>query len=262
MNAPDSARIAGLPEAGGYLRGESQVPEELTGCWRRNWIRFADGTVDDTTQVFWLQHGVAMVDIRIPASQPVAAGRTSFAQFDLDELAKLADSESSSGHTACTPVDLDPAGVRRATAEWFTRDQVHDPSDGIRSVAFQPVTAYPEPGLLAWSGDGSVMVERAPSGDYIEEWSLVPGSRETFEDEVRDGGVRWFRTGNVAALVRDRRVPVPRPARLQQLVAECDGDRASMEALLDCEFSVAVLNPNGGWEIVASTLPWRKGVVL
>ena len=242
------------------------VPQELMGCWRRNWIRFAndtvDDTVDDTTQVFWLQHGVAMVDVRISATQPLAAGRTSFAQFDFGELAKLADSESSSGHTACTPVDVDAAGVRRATAEWFTRDKLHDRFHDVRGVAFQPVTAYPEPGLLEWSADGSVMVERAPSGDYVEEWSLVSGSRDTYEDEVRDDGVRWFRTGTVAALVRDRRVPVPRSARLRQLLAECNGDRANMEALLDCEFSVAVANQNGGWEIVASTLPWRKGVVL
>lgn len=238
------------------------VPEELMGCWRRDWIRFADGSVDDTAQVFWLQHREAMVDVRIPATQPRATGDTSFEQFDLGELAKLADSESSSGHTACTPVELDAAGIRHATAEWFTRDRLDDRFHDARGVAFQPVTAYPEPGLLEWSCDGSSMVERAPSGDYVEQWSLVPGSRQTYEDEVRDDGVRWFRTGSVAALVRDRRVPVPRPARLQQLLAECNGDRVKMEALLDCEFSVAVLNTNGGWEIVASTLPWRKGVVL
>jgi hypothetical protein len=38
-------------------------------------------------------------------------------------------------------------------------------------------------------------------------------------------------------------------------------DRAMMEALLDCEFSVAE-RTGAVWVITASTLPWREGMVL
>jgi hypothetical protein len=135
------------------------VPDDLIGCWRRDWIRFSDGTLDDTTEVYWLQHGSAMVDVRVPATQPEAGGRVGFDGYGLSDLARLADSESSSGYTVCTSIATGRDGVRRATAEWFVRDQLHDRT----GVAFQPVTAYPEPGLLEWNDDGTVMIERAPS---------------------------------------------------------------------------------------------------
>ena len=32
------------------------------------------------------------------------------------------------------------------------------------SIGFQPVSAFPEPGELEWNSDGTVMMERAPSG--------------------------------------------------------------------------------------------------
>ena len=39
------------------------------------------------------------------------------------------------------------------------------------------MSAFPEPGLMTWNDDATVMHERAPSGAYLEEWRLVPGSR-------------------------------------------------------------------------------------
>jgi hypothetical protein len=231
------------------------VPDELIGCWRRDWIRFADGALDDTTGVYWLQHESEMVDVRIPVTQPDARGRVGFDAFELGELVQLADSESSSGCTVCTSVAAGDDGIRRAIAVWFTRDQLHDRT----GVAFQPVTAYPEPGLLEWNDDGSVMIERAPSGAYVEQWRLVPGSRAERETRTNPDGARWFRTGDVAAIVRDRSIAVPRPARLQELIAELDHDRDRIAALLDCEFSVARRHPDSTWRIVISTLPWKKG---
>ena len=50
------------------------------------------------------------------------------------------------------------ARVRRATAEWHTRGH---------GTAFQPVSAFPEPGLLEWNDDGTVMIERATATSSV-----------------------------------------------------------------------------------------------
>lgn len=234
----------------------STVPLELFGCWRREWIELADGSRDTDTVVYWLQLESRMVDVRIPFSQPrtTVAG---FDQFSLDELMLLADSESSSGYTTCTPVVVGDDGIRRATAEWITRGQAIDRP----GVAFQPVTAFPEPGLLEWSDDGTTMIERAPSGKYFELWQLVPGTGHALEHRRIDERTEWYRTGDVAVVVRDRSVSIPRLARLQGLIADCDGDRSAIAALLDCEFSVGHFGELG-WTVISSTLPWRVGEAL
>jgi hypothetical protein len=228
------------------------VPDLLRGCWKRRWIRFADGTVDDTSLVVWLQLPSLMADVRLAADQPDLMRRGGLAACSLDDLRRLAASESSSGFTTCTPITTGDDGVRRATAEWFTRGH---------GVAFQPVSAYPEPGVLEWNDDGTVMVERAPSGAYTEEWHLLPGSRDPLVHQVLADGRQWYRAGTTGVLVRDRLRPVPRAARLDELVAELGDDRQAIAELVDCEFSVAERRGQD-WTITASTLPWRSGEVI
>jgi hypothetical protein len=227
------------------------VPDELTGCWRRAWIEYADGTRDDTSFVIWMQLASAMADIRIRADRPTVAYRDGLAACSLDELRALADSESSSGFTRCTPIAVDDDGVRRATAEWFTRGH---------GVNFQPVSAFPEPGLLEWMSD-EVLIERAPSGAYVEEWRLLPNTRHTFEHHTAFEGRQLYRTGDAVVVVRDRPTPVRRAARLEELVAECGDDRDALAALVDCEFSFA-RRDGDEFRIEASTLPWREGQVV
>jgi hypothetical protein len=229
---------------------EQTVPDALLGCWRRAWIEFADGTRDDTTFVIWMQLHFDMADIRVSSDRPEFAGRRGFADCSLDELRVLANSESSSGFTQCSPTVVGDDGVRRTTAEWFTRGH---------GVNFQPVSAFPEPGLLEWSSD-EVLIERAPSGAYVEEWRLMPDTRYLFEHHV-SGGRHLYRTGDAVVLVRDRMSPVPRVARLDALVAECGDDRDTVTALVDCEFSFAVRHDDQ-FVIKASTLPWREGQVV
>jgi hypothetical protein len=227
------------------------VPDLLYGCWKRAWIEFSDGSIDDASRVFWLQTPSRMVDVRIAADRPQLAHRTGLHDCSLDELRAIARSDSSSGFTECGPVVLDDAGARTATASWHTRGH---------GVNFQPVSAFPEPGLMSWSDDGTVMVERAPSGAYVEQWQLVPGSRDPLS--VTDVGDRQlYRAGDVAVLVRDRPIPIPRMARLADLLDDYGQDRPMIEALLDCEFSVAE-RTGGEWTITTSTLPWREGNVL
>jgi len=221
------------------------------GCWRRAWIEHADGKRDDTGVVVWLQTESAMVDVRVAGDRGDFSGCTSLKECTIDQLRAIASSDGSSGWTECgSPVE-DADGVRMATAEWHTRGH---------GINFQPVSAYPEPGLMTWNDDATVMHERAPSGAYVEEWRLIPGSRDRLSVEtVADGsGTTVYRAGPVAVLVRDRIQPIPRRARLVELVDEFADDRATLEGLLDCEFSIAE-QQKGRWTITTSTLPWLEG---
>ena len=227
------------------------VPAELFGCWQRAWIEFADGTRDDTSMVIWLQLQSKMADIRVSADQP-SHDRGSLAECSLEELRALAASESSSGYTTCTPIVVGEDGVRRATAEWFTRGH---------GVAFQPVSAFPEPGLLEWNDDGTVLYERAPSGAYVEEWRRIPGTSTGLRYRQRADGSEIYVAGSVTVFVRDRAHSIPRAARLQQLVADRGDDRAAIERLIDCEFSFA-RQDGSRYVVEASTLPWNIGKVI
>lgn len=228
------------------------VPPELRGCWRRAWIEFADGTRDDTSLVVWLQLESEMADVRVPDRQGSFAGRAGFGDCSLDELRALADSESSSGVTVCSAVSsAGTDGVRRATAEWI---------DGEHSVGFQPVSAFPEPGLLEWVGD-DVLIERAPSGAYVEEWHRLARTTHPLQHRTGPDGAHVYRAGDAAVLVHDRRPPVARIARLDELVAECGDDRDRLVALVDCEFSFA-RRRDGVFVIEASTHPWREGALI
>ena len=226
------------------------VPAELIGCWQRAWIEYADGMRDDTTIVIWLQLASEMADVRVPVDRP-SRGRRSFSECSLDELRSLTASESSSGHTVCTPIEIGADGSRRATAAWFTR------GDGI---GFHPVSAFPEPGLLQWQAT-NVLIERAPSGAYVEEWHLIPDTRDPGLHHVDPLGRHVYRAGDVAIRIRDRAVPVTRQARLDELVAECGDDREAVTALVDCEFSFA-RRRHDAFVIEASTLPWLEGEVV
>jgi hypothetical protein len=227
------------------------VPDLMFGCWRRAWIEFSDGRFDDTGTVVWLQTQSLMADVRIGADRIVLADRAGLHECTFGELRSIALSDSSSGHTECGPVVVGPDGVRSATASWHTRGH---------GVNFQPVSMFPEPGLMTWNDDGTVMCEGAPSGAYVEEWRLVPRSRDPLT-VTQVGGDRIYRAGDTAVFVRDRAIPIPRPARLPELLDEFENDRQMIEALLDCEFSVAE-RTGDDWVITTSTLPWRQGQVL
>lgn len=207
------------------------VPSELWGCWQRAWIEFADGIRDDTSFVVWLQLPSLMADVRLSASSLELAGGVGpvgFGDCSLEQAHVLASSDSSAGATTCTPFATGADGVPRATAEWSS------------TIGFQTVSAFPEPGLLELHDDGTVMIERAPSGAYVEEWRLLPGTRAPLECVALADGATWYRAGSVGVLVHDRR----------------KGGEA-----LDCEFSFARLGP-AGWVIEHSTLPWRIGALI
>jgi len=203
------------------------VPIELLGCWRRDWIRWANGSVDDSSHVIWLQTFSSMADLRVPADRGSASQRRSLRECTDDELLVLAGSESSSGVTIGEP--------RSGDDEWTAIATWQGSAD---SVDFQPVSAYPEPGLLRWNDDGSVMTEAAPSGAYVEQWRLLPESRTVIEHHVISTSPResLYIAGAWAMYVRDRSVAHDSALPLLQRVRTAP--RALAEQLVDCEFSV------------------------
>ncbi len=229
------------------------VPTILQGAWKRRWIKYEDGRFDDSSIVIWLQFKTEMVDVRLDSRLADLSGRSSLDDCDRDDLLRLATSDSSSGITTCTPILRDDAGLRTATAEWSS-----DPG-----IAFQPETSFPEPGVLKWNEDASIMMERAPSGAYLEQWNRVGGtdpSTAASTIDSRSDGSRVFRLGSLAVLVHDRRSVTPAKGPLVDQVANA-ADLTAARALVDCEFSLAQ-GVNDQFLVVASTHPWRIGEVL
>ena len=163
--------------------------------------------------MLWLQLESAMVDVRIPV-----------------EMEDPSSCEASTGRTRCTPVETGGDGIRRATAEWHT--------SGPDDIAPHPVSAFPEPGLLEWNEDGSVMIERAPSGAYVEELQRVPASAGRLVEDRTDSRHRLHAAGDLAVVVTDDRGDDGSPFEVEFAICEPADDRSR-------------------WQIVASTLPGR-----
>ena len=110
------------------------------------------------------------------------------------------------------------------------------------------------------------MIERAPSGAYIEDWRLQSGSR-SFAAHLtkRDAATTTclYVAGEHAIYARNRRVTLPSHKTLLELAQDAQYERARLEELLDCEFSYARRAQTGDdYNIVVSTLPWREGKSL
>ena len=120
-------------------------------------------------------------------------------------------------------------------------------------------------------------MEFAPSGDYVEDWRLQPGSTGTLlsleliderigngsGDAARPGGA-FVQAGDHAVLILDRLLPPPRDTSpLMELVQEHRQDAAMLARLLDVECSYAVRHDeNSPFIIQHSTLPFREGETL
>ncbi|MEI7933237.1 MAG: hypothetical protein WCI21_09325 [Alphaproteobacteria bacterium] len=127
------------------------VPAWTLGCFKRRCITYATGVEDCLTEVIWVQSHGLTGDLRIPASRQRPAG-TSLGDCSAQELAELAKAEGFAAQT-----------------RW---------ADGVMSwdgfASFQPYDKWPEPGRL--ERVGASLIEWAPSGIYVEDWRMQPGS--------------------------------------------------------------------------------------
>lgn len=232
--------------------GKRTVPEQLIGCWKRHSIALQDGTVDLTTRVIWLQTASGVADMRISADRPDLRHRSGLADLSRDELLALAGQDC-----FCMTTLFDATTTPYPAAIWpISRDLFR----------FQPVVNFPEPGWLEWRDNGSVMIEYAPSGAYVEDWRLLEMNPAFAIHLVRivDGVTEClYVTGNHAVRARGRKHPIAQKLPLVEVVHGLGDDLKTIREMLDCEFSYAVRHAgSGAYVIELSTLPWLEGQSL
>jgi hypothetical protein len=110
------------------------------------------------------------------------------------------------------------------------------------------------------------MIERAPSGTYIEDWRLQSRSRSFAAHLTKRGAATTtclYVAGEHAIYARNRRVALPPHKTLLEIARDAQYQRDRVEELVDCEFSYARRAQAGeDYDIVLSTLPWREGKPL
>src|SRR4051794_9604663 len=80
-------------------RDQPSVPlVDLAGVWTRSLYVRADGTVDDATDVTWVQAARSYVDLRRPPRRPDMTGVTCLRELTPVQLAWMAAQEGFAGH--------------------------------------------------------------------------------------------------------------------------------------------------------------------
>lgn len=239
MRLEDLARQAPVARA-------PAVPAWTLGCFHRRSITYATGHEDASTRVIWTQSCGLTGDLRLPLHRPDVAARGALAECAPEELVELARGEG---------------GV--AVTSW---------SDGLMSwgnwAAFQPYDKWPEPGELRRVGPA--LIEFAPSGIYVEDWRLQPGSsglrvglRLVSEappgraPAPRDGGLVIAGDHAIFALARRTRLAEGVPA-WRQLAADPTLD----ETVFDAQAAYARRDAAGAWRIALSIDPFAEGEAL
>lgn len=229
------------------------APDWLVGLWRRRSIELEDGTVDQSSRVFWAQTLNLFVDIRIPISRPNPAGCRGFRDFTIDQLSELCEQHAFAGHVV----------LKDETCTW------------VRLIDFQPPTGRPDTGRLILDGD--ILHEFGGANtvmglEYHETYHRDTDGKEkrvALRLESCNGRLLGGRSPGDAILVvlddrfvfaRGRSRPLSPAETLREVVASADGDRAAIEDYLDCEISMGLLGSDARhWQIELSTLPWREG---
>jgi hypothetical protein len=219
------------------------VPACTLGCFHRRSITYANGAEDAATRVIWIQSHGLTGDLRIPARRPEVGGRASIADCTPEQQVELAKGEGGVADTAF-------ADGRMSWGNW---------------AAFQPYDKWPEPGELRRVGPA--LIEFAPSGIYVEDWRLQPGSaglrvglRLVSEaspggaPQARDGGLVIAGDHAIFALARRRPLAEGVPAH-RQLAA----DPALAGAVFDAQAAYARQEADGRWRIALAVDPFMEG---
>jgi hypothetical protein len=232
------------------------VPDWLVGLWQRESLRFADGTTDRTTRVFWGQTSSLYVDIRVPADRPIGKDRKSLGEFTLCELRLMAEQKGFAGHIT----------LNDGRCSW------------IRYMDYRPSTGRTDEGRLRLDGDilyeegdpaavlGKSYQEIYRRKSRAEDLCVALRRRAATSPESKRANERdaililldnWF----LYALARQLELP---PAEtLGELVDQANGDREKIHGYLDCEYSLGQIRGlDRSWQVQLSTLPHREGAAL
>jgi hypothetical protein len=218
----------------------SSVPlRELPGVWSRSLYVRADGTVDDTTEVTWVQAASSYVDLRQPARRPDLSAATCLRALTFDQTAWLATQEGFAGYLR--------ADDREARWERF--------------IDVQPASP-PDVGRLSWRGD--VLLEEGIDLPYVEHWERVSASDDVAGLRLVDPHLATVavlaRVGETFGFARSREIRIGGPPATPARVAAAR-DLRSAQDLVNFELSVGTVS-SGRWTIERSSLPFRVGADL
>ena len=207
------------------------------GLWTRSLLVGADGQRDVSSAVSWLQGPELFVDLRQPAARPAFCLVQGFAQLSGAAETWLAHQQGFAGSFQ----------VAENRAAWR------------REIDYQPPGPTPDEGMLSWEGE--TLVETGLHSPYLEHWHAAPQPNHpcaALRLRVAQTGQAAIlvRTGPIFMLARGRAPGIRLSAPSLAACLAGAADAKARQALLDCEISRGTAS---GWEINASTLPWREG---
>jgi hypothetical protein len=214
----------------------------LRGLWRRSMIAWPDCSRDTTTGVCWLQGLRACLDLRQSAAPAHLARVRALDELSIGQCTWLAQQQGFAGQLT----------FNASHFEW------------TRSIDFQPRALSADAGSLCWEGD--VLVETGRDIAYIEHWHrddrapTLPVAAVSLRDADENTAAAMLRVGAQFMFARDR----PMLAAAGRTLGQCIAGAATLQqaqGLVDCEISFGTALP-GGFQITASTLPWRIGDIL
>jgi hypothetical protein len=215
---------------------------DLVGLWQRSLIALPDGTRDTTTRVGWLQGPSLYADLRQPRSLPTCANVTARNELTLADCAALAAQEGFAGRLRFDGLHF----------EWG------------RCIDFQPVSPTADAGTLEWTAD--LLVERGRDVDYLEHWhrepdaAVAPCAAALLRETSSHIAAVLVRVGRSFMYARERAQSLAPHRSLSDAIAAAPDIQAA-RAMMDCEISLGRVTP-GGFQITASTLPYRVGRTL
>ncbi|NLU84857.1 hypothetical protein [Rhodococcus sp. HNM0569] len=217
----------------------------LAGMELNRTLLAADGELDDTSTVTWVQGAQWYCDVRRPADF-VAPTAGCLADLDRADLHALARQQGFAGRL----VDGHVAGTRGSHVVWSHEVDLHPDT---------PADA----GVLELAGP-DIVHERGVHADYLEHWRIV-GRGEAREWQLVDPhtGARGVLVvvGNRFGWARGRADGF-RGALTDAIDAAVSDDDA--RALFDCEVCIGTVRGPAGaaWTVTMSTLPFREGAQL
>ncbi len=220
------------------------VPARLRGLWRRDWMRFADGTSNTTLRVFYMQGPTLFADLRLPPGQKRFPEGATLDGLSAANLRALMGRRGFTGHTTMT-------GNRVTWHRHFDYQQG-------RGAAVEL-----DVGVCRFNG--SEMIEAEPGGAYVEQWQRVydgAGRYLTLRCEAGPGAPERILVvcGDRFMIARDRVSTLPRGKYLADLAGELE--TAALAPYLDCELAYGRRTGRGGaWRIGLSTIPAREGAL-
>lgn len=222
------------------------IPREFRGVWRRT--LYAEPAAqpyqqaDTTTQVVWLQGEHWHADLRLPANGPDFSGISSLEECDRRQLKWLAGLTAFAGITQIE-------GERNSSLCTWHRFQ--DLCPGLEK----------DVGLLQWIND-TTLEEQHPHGQYVEHWQRL--SNDVVEDVIQDerGQLRWLQIGDHAIAITPR--PAGNASDLFSSLSTTDDDTLRRRASLCFDYLQRSQQQHSqeGWQVVLSSQPWRKGLML